>query len=52
MNWYELDGKHTGETCLIIGNGPSLKDVPLDFLKKNTLFSLCCPCATMNGAPT
>lgn len=32
--WNELKNKHAGETCLIIGNGPSLKDVPLTFLKK------------------
>jgi len=36
--WQELDGKHKGETCLIIGNGPSLKDVPLEFLHKYPTF--------------
>lgn len=29
---------HSGETGLIIGNGPSLKNVPLEFLKKYTSF--------------
>jgi len=24
----------TNDTCLVIGNGPSLKDIPLDFLKR------------------
>ena len=36
--WAELKGRHSGETCLIIGNGPSLKDIPLDFLKKYVSF--------------
>ena len=29
---------HKGETCIVIGNGPSLKDVPLGFLKKYPTF--------------
>lgn len=29
---------HAGETCLIIGNGPSLKDIPLGFLRKYPSF--------------
>lgn len=36
--WDELEGKHKGETCLIIGNGPSLNKVPLEFLKKYPSF--------------
>ena len=36
--WQELDGKHKGETGLIIGNGPSLKDVPIEFLHKYPTF--------------
>lgn len=29
---------HKGETCLVIGNGPSLADVPLEFLNKYPSF--------------
>ena len=29
---------HKGETCLIVGNGPSLKKIPKDFLKKYPTF--------------
>jgi len=29
---------HAGETCLIIGNGPSLKDIPLSFLNRYPSF--------------
>lgn len=38
MNWNELYNKHEGETCLIIGNGPSLRNVPLAFLQKYLSF--------------
>jgi len=32
--WYHsLYGLHAGETCVIIGNGPGLADIPLDFLR-------------------
>lgn len=31
--WSQLQDKHLGEVGLVIGNGPSLKDVPLDFLQ-------------------
>ena len=31
--WARLHDLHKGETGLVIGNGPSLNDVPLDFLK-------------------
>lgn len=34
----EYQNIHAGETCLIIGNGPSLKDIPLEFLKKYKSF--------------
>jgi len=33
MNWNEIYNRHKGETCLIIGNGPSLRNVPLAFLQ-------------------
>lgn len=29
---------HAGKTCIIIGNGPSLKNVPMDFLKQYPTF--------------
>lgn len=39
MNWeYTFADKHKNETCLIIGNGASLRNVPLDFLKKYPSF--------------
>jgi hypothetical protein len=38
MNWQTLKDKHKGETCLVIGNGPSLKNVPISFLKKYKSF--------------
>ncbi len=38
--WDELKDHHKGETCVIIGNGPSLKDVPLEFLKAYPTFGL------------
>jgi len=38
MNWKDLQNKHLGETCLIIGNGPSLKDMPISFLKSYPSF--------------
>ena len=34
----EYKDKHTGETCIIIGNGPSLKFVPNHFLDKYPTF--------------
>lgn len=37
-DWETLLNSHQGETCLVIGNGPSLKDMPLDFLKKYPSF--------------
>lgn len=30
--------KHLGETCLIVGNGPSLADIPLRFLRQYPSF--------------
>lgn len=33
-----LYNKHRGETCLVIGNGPSLKDVPFGFLSRYSSF--------------
>ena len=36
--WQELKDIHKGETGLIIGNGPSLKDTPLEFLHKYPSF--------------
>lgn len=38
VTWKELADKHRGETGLIIGNGPSLRDVPLEFLQKYPSF--------------
>lgn len=37
-NWNSFKGSHAGETGLIIGNGPSLKNVPVAFLKKYPSF--------------
>ncbi len=37
-NWNDLKGMHAGQTGLIIGNGPSLKNVPLEFLQKYISF--------------
>lgn len=31
-NWEALRSTRNGDTCIVIGNGPSLKDVPLAFL--------------------
>ena len=33
-----LRDTHKGETCLVVGNGPSLKKIPKDFLKKYPTF--------------
>jgi len=38
MNWSDFEGKHAGQIGLIIGNGPSLKNVPLPFLQKYPSF--------------
>jgi hypothetical protein len=38
MNWNDLHNTHEGETCTVIGNGPSLNDIPLRFLKKYPSF--------------
>lgn len=38
MNWEHLQDTRRGETCLVIGNGPSLNDIPLDFLRKYPSF--------------
>ena len=38
MNWQDCYEKHEGETCLIIGNGPSLKSVPREFLLRYPSF--------------
>ncbi|MFC1997368.1 6-hydroxymethylpterin diphosphokinase MptE-like protein [Chloroflexota bacterium] len=35
-----LRGKHRGERCFIIGNGPSLNNMDLSFLKKEITFGL------------
>ena len=32
ISWQSIKNKHKGETGLVIGNGPSLSDVPLEFL--------------------
>ncbi len=36
--WRYYRDLHKDETCLIIGNGPSLRNVPLDFLRKYKSF--------------
>ena len=37
-SWKRLQDKHKGETGLVIGNGPSLNQIPLDFLRKYPTF--------------
>ena len=37
-SWKEIENLHKGETGIVIGNGPSLRDVPLDFLKSYPSF--------------
>jgi hypothetical protein len=34
----ELKDSHIGETCIVIGNGPSLNDVPMEFFEKYPTF--------------
>jgi len=36
----DFHNRHVGETCLIIGNGPSLNDIPLDLLKQYISFGV------------
>jgi len=36
--WAELKDSHKGETCIVIGNGPSLKEIPVEFLQKHSSF--------------
>lgn len=38
VTWSDLKDSHAGETGLIIGNGPSLRDVPVNFLEKYPSF--------------
>lgn len=38
MRFIDYQDQHAGETCVIVGNGPSLRDVPLSFLKKRPTF--------------
>ncbi len=38
MNWNDFYKKHEGQTCLVIGNGPSLNDISVSFLKKYPSF--------------
>lgn len=37
-DWLRFKDAHRGETGIVIGNGPSLKNVPLDFLKSRPSF--------------
>jgi len=37
-SWKRLQNKHRNKTALVIGNGPSLNDIPLDFLGKYPSF--------------
>jgi hypothetical protein len=39
MNWSQLANSHAGESCIVIGNGPSLNKIPLEFLNANTTLS-------------
>ena len=34
----KFHNKHSGETCLIIGNGPGLSDIPVEFLRSYLSF--------------
>lgn len=38
MKWMSLYNSRPNETCLVIGNGPSLRDVPTAFLRKYPSF--------------
>jgi hypothetical protein len=39
MNWENVFAdKHNGEVAVIVGNGPSLRNVPLEFLTKHITF--------------
>lgn len=38
VEWQSLKDKHKGETCVVIGNGPSLRDIPVSFLRKYSTF--------------
>jgi hypothetical protein len=38
VEWHELKDKHKDETCVVIGNGPSLRNIPLSFLQKYPTF--------------
>ena len=38
MSISEFWSVHRGETCLIVGNGPSLRDIPLSFLEQYPTF--------------
>ena len=37
-SWKRLQNRHKGETAIVIGNGPSLKDIPVAFLEKYASF--------------
>lgn len=37
-DWLSLLNKHPSDICLVIGNGPSLRDVPASFLKRYKSF--------------
>jgi len=38
MSWETLKDKYHGQTCIIIGNGPSLRKIPRAFLEKYPTF--------------
>lgn len=38
ITWSDLHNKHKGETCIVIGNGPGLNDIPRLFLVKYPTF--------------
>lgn len=38
VEWQDFRDKHDGQTCVVVGNGPSLRDIPLSFLQKYPTF--------------
>jgi hypothetical protein len=36
----DFHNRHAGDTCVIIGNGPGLNDIPLDLLKQHISFGV------------
>jgi hypothetical protein len=38
MTWEKIRNFHQGDTCIVVGNGPSLNDIPLSFLNEYPSF--------------